>query len=200
MTSISQNWYIYGLRAGDSEYRYVGFTTKRDPQSRLKQHFRDAQRFPDWPIYRWLSRQDPDQVILEVLEVCPPDRDVLYARERYWIAHFRDLQGSLNEPSSDDYLLNILDGGGGRLGMPHSEAARQKMRTSRQALAISGWSHTEESKRKISESQKGKTFSEETRAKLSAAKIGNKQSGYALHVRHHVNKTKTNPSCQHCTT
>lgn len=199
MTSISQSWYIYGIRSGDDPYRYVGLTTKR-PQDRLRNHIYDSSRFTTWPLYRWMANNNSDDLFIDVLELCPVgDEDHLYAAETYWIEFYRNLQGSLENTKTDFYLLNVLDGGRcGRLGKKHTEETKAKMRAGHAARGPRNYTHSEESRIRRSESMKGREFTEEHREKLSQAKLGNTQSRYALHVRHHVNKNKHNPNCTHC--
>lgn len=104
---------IYTLSLDGHAHRYVGRTTK-GIRFRLMQH-RYMINHADFPLYRWMRKVGPENVVATVLEVCDTRAD-LPAREAYWVAEMRQ-QGMA--------LLNCSDGGEGMVApAPHITAAR----------------------------------------------------------------------------
>ena len=104
------SWYIYGLRLNvpNSPYRYVGLTTK-PLADRLRLHINDSRR-KTTPVCRWIS-SNGFGVLIEPIEECPEgDVEHLLQREIYWIAYYRETQGSLKDKRTPDYLKNVEDG------------------------------------------------------------------------------------------
>lgn len=124
------NWIIYGIRENiaGSAYRYIGYTTKGGPE-RLRHHINDSRR-KKTPVCLWIKSLS-NNVVLEPIEACP-EGDVTYLLEReiYWIAFYREIQGSLQNKKTPDYLKNHQNGGAkGSLGVllsaDHKESIRQ---------------------------------------------------------------------------
>lgn len=126
---IDKTWIIYGLResTSNSKYRYVGYTTKSGDE-RLRLHIRDAKK-KTTPVCSWIKSIDFN-VSMEVLEECPEgDIEYIFDREIYWINYFRDLQGSLEDKKTPDYLKNYLNGGGsGNIGIPLTDDHKENIR------------------------------------------------------------------------
>lgn len=121
-------WIIYGLREGitGSKYRYVGYTTK-GAATRLRIHKNDARK-KTTPVGLWISSKDFN-ILIEVIEICPSgDVDNIFEREIYWIDHFREVQGSLSDKRTPDYLKNWQNGGGsGSLGTTLSDTHKKSI-------------------------------------------------------------------------
>lgn len=153
---------VYGLySSGDRDHiRYVGITKYEDATLRLLQHISAAKRprgrGSDWPVYRWMRKH-----ILEGHSI----EFVLFADNISWndacamevelIAHFRSLHVD---------LLNITDGGDGRMGAKHSDETKRKMSDAAKERLKSP-----EAREKIAEAMRTRVVSEETRRKISEA-------------------------------
>lgn len=127
---MNDTWTIYGLREDvpDSSYRYVGYTTLT-PDQRLRLHRYDSKKKVA-PVNTWINSLD-GKVILEVIESCPVgDTDLLFSREIYWIAYYRELQGSLEDKKTGNYLKNFQNGGGsGSLGTTLTDEHREAIKS-----------------------------------------------------------------------
>lgn len=149
----TNNWVIYGIRLAEegSLYRYIGYTTNY--KNRVSTHTSCGSRGyshkgSKTPLYDWMHSKNGEKFCFDILEVCDSNSGLTYIhdRETYWISHYRDLQGDLQNRKTSSYLLNVNDGGGG----------------------ATGYTHTEETKLKISESMQGRTWSEESVEKLKS--------------------------------
>lgn len=192
------NWYIYGIRENidGAKYRYVGYTTT-PIQERLSMHLFEARKgAKPYASLKWMKSKDFEVVIEEIETVVAGDRETLYTREKHWIAHYRSIQGSLADRLTEDYLLNIADGGGGAVGYKHTpEECERRRGQSGHWTGVTGEAHpsfgrtnSEEHRKAVSDSYKtnprsgkdshryGVIASDETRQKQSEAKIGNKAS------------------------
>lgn len=106
---------IYALcEPGGINPRYVGKTQRR-PSKRQKEHIADAMNKARLPVHRWVRSlyQKDLWLCLRYLEIVPAGEDWA-ARERHWIARFR-------QEGHD--LLNLSDGGEGLLGHKRSPAS-----------------------------------------------------------------------------
>jgi hypothetical protein len=214
------SWYIYGIRENteNSEYRYIGYTTSTVAK-RLSLHLLEARKgAKPYAIYDWTRSKDFNIIAEKIEEILAGSRDILYDREKHWISHYRELQGSLSDKKSDNYLLNHTDGGGGALGYKHTpeECARRAGRKGFWAGVTGpdnpsfGKTRSEAHRKAVSGSKKGKrpwnygqSASLESRQKMSQAKIGTKASeitklkmSFSQHSRLHESKIKE--TCKWC--
>jgi hypothetical protein len=193
-------------------------------EERLSLHLLEARKGEkSYASLKWMASVNFDVVIEEIESVVAGDRDLLYARERHWISHYRSLQGSLSDRISDDYLLNITDGGGGAVGFKHTpeECDRRKMQTG-YWNGVHGKDHpafgrvnSDDHRKAVSDSYKsnprkgkdshryGAVASSETREKQAAAKRGTKASeatklkmSFSRHRNAHSAKIKE--TCKWC--
>lgn len=130
---------IYCIQNLITNKRYIG-QTKQRLSKRIYQHWMQARKGVDTPLYhaiRKYSKQDFKIFTLEECNIC-----LLDEKEQYWIEHFNTLKEG----------YNCNKGGQGTLGFRHSEETKIKMSLSK--------------KGKVS-SQKGKKMSEEQKKKIS---------------------------------
>jgi hypothetical protein len=155
--------FIYSLSCPTTGIvKYIGKATK--PDMRYIAHTR---RPSSRPMKKWMSELNELGLlpVLSIIEEC--SMDSWEDRERWWIAHYRSING--------ESLMNVLDGGNGTHGW------------------ISVKKHTSESRAKISASLKGRIQPEaekakrtatrrtpESRAKQSAAIKGRKHNSEAI--------------------
>lgn len=153
---------VYGLySSSDKErIRYIGITKNDDPAARLAQHH-SAARYPrgknsNWPVYLWMRKHIENGHVIESLlfatgitwsEAC--------AMEVKLIAKYRTLYGD---------LMNLTDGGDGRMGYSHSEDTKRKM-----SLAAKKRLESPEAREKIAIAMRNRTISPETRQKIGDA-------------------------------
>lgn len=170
----TSNWVIYGLRiVGATEFRYIGYTVNK--KNRLKSHLASSKSGTKTALYDWMRSHLDESFELEVIERCPEgDKDFIYEREMFWIRHYRELQGGLRDRTTESYLLNDLDGGGGSLGMSHTPESKARI-----SSANLGRKWSDDSRNKLKETLaiqggtwKGREFSEEHRSNLSVASSG----------------------------
>ncbi|EGD56908.1 NUMOD3 domain-containing DNA-binding protein [Gordonia neofelifaecis] len=147
---------IYGVRLRSSyDYRYIGLTTKT-AEIRLKQHLKAAAYGRrKAPFYDWLRKQDPAEVIADVLAWIE-GLDELGQAEIDWIAYLRkDAQP----------LLNLSDGGLGPTGVEWTAEMREAARirsTGRKCVSRFGEENP----------FRGRTHSDDQRAKWSRERKG----------------------------
>lgn len=117
----TQTTAIYALVEWDSEApRYVGKTVQY-LNERHKAHIRDAQRGGRRPVHFWLRKRLADgRVAIKLLEYVPPGADWA-ARERHWIAKFRN---------DGHDILNLTAGGEGLAGHIFTHEHRAKIAAS----------------------------------------------------------------------
>lgn len=109
---------IYALCEPDYTPRYVGKTV-RYLHERHKQHISDSIRKARLPVHRWLAKRIREQqpLVIRLIEYVRPGEDWA-ARERYWIASYR-------EQGFD--LLNLTTGGEGLPGHQFTAEHRSKI-------------------------------------------------------------------------
>lgn len=206
---------MYGLCVtGEHEYRYVGQTIG-SLQDRLRKHVLRAMSGRDlYPVHQWIHRHS-GAVSADVLAITT-DRDHLDFLESYWIATLR----------WHGRLLNVTHGGVTNRGRSPSkeERAWRSIRYSGQGNPMFGKTgsmapgygrtgalhpmfgkhHSNEAKMKISKSVTGKRHSEETRQLMRESQARRDKNAVslsgkkAMHVRWHVNRGTTNPTCVFC--
>lgn len=168
------SWYLYGIRDNieGSKYRYVGYTTT-SIQDRLSLHLFEARKGEKpYAVYDWMRSRDFDVVSEEIDSVVAEDKDLLYDREKHWISFYRNLQGSLTDRLTPDYLLNHTDGGGGALGYRHTpEECERRRGQVGYWTGITGEAHP----------SYGKTNSEAHRKAVSVSYKTNPRSGKDSH-------------------
>lgn len=109
---------IYGVRLrAEFDYRYIGLTTWSG-DARLRKHFQVARSGRKTPFYDWLRKQDPDEVIADVLEWVYGLKNLGRA-EINWIAYLR---------REGQPLLNLSDGGIGPTGVVWTAEMREAAR------------------------------------------------------------------------
>lgn len=164
--------YALARKSEPTAYRYVGISRYETPERRYKGHKLSAKNGVRRPLYDWMRKYD--DVVCTTLE-----KDISYdeavSLEIYYIAKFR----------SESYsLLNMTDGGEGRLGLEHAASSIEKMSNSHLGVSLSdshraamsaaqkGKKHSEATRLKISKSSMGKTISEEQKIKISESLKG----------------------------
>jgi len=224
---LDHQWLVYALHHQDegSPYRYVGYTTVGMMRTFAGRHMDRAIGGHHYPVYVWMRSIGEENVGFSILEFCPEgDLEFIFSREIYWIAYYRELQGSLLDKKTENYLTNIADGGGGNIGYIATEEHRRKLsevhlgkkKSAEHAinigLASKGRVHSEEARQRNREAQSGsknpnfgKVWSEETNRKRSESLKGHsvtdeqrQKMSYKAHLRHHVNKQKTKVDCKWC--
>lgn len=93
--------YIYKITNLVNQKAYVG-ATKRSPEQRLAEHFQNAKRIQDRPLYEAINEFGKENFVLAILEEC--EEHLLEERERYWIEKLRTFK----------YGYNATVGGGGK--------------------------------------------------------------------------------------
>lgn len=189
MTSSDKNeWVIYGIRLPGLKYRYIGYTTNL--KRRIRSHKQRANKGTKTALYDWMRFQIQNDLIFETIEICiSGNKDYIFEREMYWIRYYRNIQGSLVDRKTENYLLNHSDGGGGVLGYICSDETKTKISTANKGKV---WSEESKNKmrRTLSEqggSWKDKTFSEEHKKKISDATKGERNP---FHGKNHTEDTK----------
>lgn len=154
---------IYALIDPESlEIRYIG-KTKTDVGRRFLRHLREKRQ----GTYKrnWIAALERRGLrpLLDLIDVVSEDEGA--ETEQYWIAYYR---------FTGCRLLNMTDGGEGRLGQIASVETREKLR-----LAATGRSFSSETKKKIADALRGKSNphlgkipSEESRKKMSDSHKG----------------------------
>jgi len=173
---------------GADEFRYIGYTVNK--KRRLKSHLDRAKNGTKTALYDWMRSHPSGSFELQIIERCPEgDKDFIYDREMFWIRHYRELQGGLRDKATESYLLNDLDGGGGALGMSHTQESKDRI-----SAANLGRKWSEDSRNKMKETLatqggtwKGKEFSDEHRSNLSVASSGENNPFFG---RSHSQETK----------
>jgi hypothetical protein len=108
---------IYAFEEHGGEVRYVGKTT-RYMIDRRKQHMLPSNLRKSRPICRWLKKRHAGAgFVTRLIEHVKPGEDWA-ARERHWIAHYRE---------HGHRLLNLTDGGEGAAGRKMTLAQRRKI-------------------------------------------------------------------------
>lgn len=147
------------------EVRYVGWCYEDRIIGRLRDHLSRTNKEPTHKAM-WLRSllASGCQPIMTVCETIKADqRD---ARERFWIAWYR------NQGSS---LVNMAEGGKGCSGFTHTLEARRKM-----SEALKGKPKSLSHRRALAAARRGSQASRETRRKMAAAHLGRRQSTFAI--------------------
>lgn len=183
MTISKQTNVIYGLRVSEegSAYRYIGLTSgalhKRFTSHKSSAYTKNTQT----PVYHWMRKHE-GEILCEIIEECSTeDFEFLVEREKYWIATYRLHYGSLEDHTTEDYLLNVSDGGDGTPGVPWTDERRESYSKmfSGEGNPMYGVARSEESKQKQSESISGEkhwnygnNWSDEYKEKQRVAHLG----------------------------
>ena len=128
-----------------------------------------------YAVYDWI-RSKGFNVVSEIIEECPTDKEILYSKEIYWIAYYRSLQGSLTDKRTTNYILNQTDGGGGTIGFRHTVDECDRRRKQK-----GHWSGITGPANPLY----GRKLDDEVRARMSAYQQENKKTG-ADHPRYGV--------------
>lgn len=133
---------IYGLHAGDFDFRYVGLTIQKLSE-RIRNHKKESRLGNHTAVYQWM-RKHVDSVQVCVIETFDAETiNLIAGREIFHIAQARAYYSE---------NLNLTDGGDGHTGHTHSEETRAKIRAARSKQVI-----TEETKAKMSLAHLGNT-------------------------------------------
>lgn len=170
MSDKEGHLYVLVDKRDRGHVRYVGLSI--DPAARLRQHFSDAKRGRNLPVYNWMRKIGRENVSMEVETTEPIRYDLLLELEKSTIWAYREL--------GDHDLLNLTLGGEGVLGMRHSEEMKEGMRRRMggKGNPMYGTSNPATSERNhLSKTGKpghwaGRERSEETKRKLSEANRG----------------------------
>ncbi len=155
MTETATGGLVYGIRLRrEFEYRYVGITTKTASR-RFHQHLRVAAEGRKTPLYDWLRKFDPSEVISEELDWVEGLQELGQA-EIDWISYLR---------REGDRLLNLSAGGLGPTGVVWTEemraaarirsTGRKIVRKSGPGASFFGGNHSAEQREKWSRERKG---------------------------------------------
>jgi len=162
-----RTWTIYALTdPRTEEIRYIGVSVR--PKARYNEHLSNAVKGGRTHRDCWIRSLIYQEIRpgYLVLEEVP-------ARERHWIAYYREW----------GHLTNITDGGEGLPGYVPTPELRQKWSQMRKGVkyapgrisAMKGKKHTEEARQKISEAGR-RPCSPETRRKIAAKSQGRDMS------------------------
>lgn len=163
---MNQSWVIYGLHLErNNQIRYIGYTTTT-LKNRLYQHNKHAWRTDvpkDTPLRAWMRKHGEKVVISVIEQVEQGNEELLYQREIYWIANYREKIGRR--------LLNVANGGiggapGRKLSDVHKLAIKNGLATSEKMKNRKNY-HTPESRAKMSASHKGVPLTAKTRETMS---------------------------------
>lgn len=135
--------YIYSIYNNISEKRYIGQTIQPF-HKRVYQHFYQAKKGVDTPLYHALRKYPKSNFKIEIVEEC--DKSLLNQREVYWINYFNTF--------TNGYNCDI--GGAGTNQFKHSEATKMKMSASKKGKTSGrkGKINSTESNKKRSETLK----------------------------------------------
>lgn len=165
-TMIAGISYIYALLDPDTlKIRYIG--KSKNPIARLSHHISHCITGKSHSA-RWIRKliTNNKRPLVQIIEQASDG--IIFERERYWIAYYRNT--GVN-------LTNNSDGGEGPLGYKHTKENVQKMRErARSNIEQLKRLHSPESRRKASLARIGRKDSEEVRRNKSISKIGTKAS------------------------
>jgi group I intron endonuclease len=206
-----KSWELYAIKLQNvDEYRYIGITS-RGYEIRFKEHTTRAltEHFKYTPLNHWIRKHKEDKITCILLKGNISSLELANELEMQYIKEFK-LKGHR--------LLNVTEGGGGNLGLPHTEDSKRKL-----SEAKSGNNHPyygktlpEEWRLNMSRSRKGKTSPkkgyktpESVKLKLSeSCKLATntpeakqrlkKASLKGVHVQHHKNKNVWKDDCEYC--
>lgn len=135
--------HIYSICNKKSNKRYIGQTIQ-PLHKRISQHFCQARKGVETPLYHALRKYARDDFDIELIETC--DAALLNEREQYWILHFNTLK--------EGYNCDL--GGAGGPGRKLSEDTKKRMSNSKKGKPSprKGKVNSQESNIKRSESLK----------------------------------------------
>jgi len=106
--------YIYSIYNNLSKKRYIGQTIQ-PLHKRIYQHFHQAKKGIDTPLYHALRKYPKNNFKIELIEEC--DKSLLDEREQYWINYYNTF--------TEGYNCN--SGGKGSVGFKHTEETKKQM-------------------------------------------------------------------------
>lgn len=156
---------IYCLHNIQSGKKYIGQTRQRMSQ-RIYQHFKQAEKGIDTPLYRAIRKYTKDNFIIGIIEECLIEE--LDEKEKYWI----------NNLDTFKCGYNCDFGGSGICGFKHSEETKKKMSLSKKGKRSGrkGKTNSLESNAKRSESLK-KAYKNGTRKKRDYLDVSGENNG-----------------------
>lgn len=176
---------IYGLHAGDFDFRYIGQSTNH--RKRYRSHISDSlRRGLKYEVNEWIRQNGEENIHMTIIETFTEDElHLLNEREKFYIAQQRAGYG---EP-------NLNGDSGGTNTSPETKAKLSAVRT--------GKKRTPESIEKQREGMIGKAHSPETRAKMSASHLAHSEQKKEtmrlnMHIRWHVNRDIIKAGCTLC--
>lgn len=159
--------HIYSIYNKISKKRYIGQTIQ-PVNKRVNQHFYLAKRGIITPLYNAIRNYLKNDFEIELIENC--DKLLLNEREQYWINHFNTF--------AEGYNCSI--GGGGTIGLKHSEETKKKMSSSKKGKPSphkgKSRNYSEETQRKRSESLKN-AYKNGTRKKRDYSDVSGTNNG-----------------------
>jgi len=157
--------YIYSIYNTLSGKRYIGQTIQPF-HKRITQHFYQAKKGIDTPLYSALRKYARTDFKIEIIEEC--NKDLLNEKEIYWINYFN----TFNEGYNCDL------GGGGVKNFKHTEETKQKMSLAKKGKVSGrkGKTNSPESNRKRSESLK-KAYKDGTRKQRDYKDVSGENNG-----------------------
>jgi group I intron endonuclease len=164
-----------------SNKKYYGYTI--DFEKRKKDHhsavnfgihnkFYNAIRKYGWESFKWEIIEKYETITKEEL------KNILFEREKYWIS----------KEKTQKIGYNITSGGGGILGLHHTEKTKEKIRTKNSGITHPNFGklRSQETIEKNRQSNLGKKRSEETKKRIGFSSLGKK----------HVLKETECPHCK----
>lgn len=150
---------IYSIYNITSQKRYIGQTIQ-PLHKRIYQHFHQAKKGVDTPLYHALRKYPKNNFKIELIEEC--DKLILDEREKYWINYYQTF--------AEGYNCN--NGGQGSTGLKHTEETKKKMSSSKKGKPSGrkGKINSIESNKKRSETLK-QGYKNETRKKRDYSDI-----------------------------
>jgi hypothetical protein len=179
METTTAGGLVYGIRLRrEVEYRYVGITTKTASR-RFHQHLRVAAEGRKTPLYDWVRKQNPADLIADELDWIEGLSELGQA-EMDWIDYLR---------REGDRLLNLSDGGLGPTGVVWTDEMREAARvrsTGRKGLSrpgtanpFYGGKHSAEQRKKWELSRKG-TYSGEDNPNFGKFGVDHPSYGHSV--------------------
>lgn len=200
---------IYGLHAGDFNYRYIGLSV--EPAKRFRKHLAQARSGENRHVCNWIMSHGPENIQMCIIETFEEDSPLLDEREMFLIAQYNlfyaDGHGGMNgtrggrERAVNGYIPTAESNAARSermkgqpsffKGRTHSDETKELMRQKKL-----GKEFTQEHRDNIGKAHRGKKLSEEQKTNLSVNQKGRPNKGH--HTRWCINAGKPRPDCTFC--